>query len=124
MTCKVLPPWGLVFWGFWAPKSWTHTASEARDGRGLRNHLASVSHLTDLLLEVGGDWPQVPLLSQIWTVSSVAFFYSSPNFPCQPGQDLGPWKPPVTSSDHEFVLGGQMSGEAAVCTLAEHFESN
>lgn len=81
--------------------------------------------LTDLLLEAGGDWLQVPLPSQIQTFSLVAFLYSSPNFPCHPGQDVGRWKPPGTSSDHELVLGGRMSGEAGrSCVDCEHFKSD
>ena len=90
-----------------SPKSQTPAALESSTWRGLGDHWASIPHLT-CHWKLGGDRPQVPLLSQERTVSSAASFGSSPNSPSSwPG--LGP----IEASGHQLQPGLSPIGKAA-----------
>lgn len=94
-TCKVPPPWGLVFWGFLDPQILGSHCHGSQRWKGIWR-LPGPCPLSCSLVTGGlrGDWPP--------QMRTIGFFLLFPNCTHQARWDLGQWKSPGTCSDQNL----------------------
>lgn len=99
---------GVGLLGSWTPKSWTHTAVEARGGRRLGGHLAGVPRLTDMSLEA---WEGTGLRlcavaeqdGQLWSFSAIITELLLPSWPSPGPKEASSHQPPATAKNLSYA---------------------